>query len=118
LENFELVKQMKTSQDNIISKVELNTNGNRTLIPNTIYDIISSSLIGSQLTLPIGTKIGQVIEILVSVSGFDANNTFTIAGNINGVPSSITTIRSSFVDYKFIWSQSSQTWVSPHTVIN
>jgi hypothetical protein len=96
-----------------IEKVNISTNSNITLSTNKLYDIISANVKGSTLTLPVGTETGQSIEILVSVSGFDINNIFTVTGNINGVASNTITIKSSFVDYKFIWSETSQTWVCP-----
>jgi hypothetical protein len=115
LENFELLKELKNLN---INKINLSTSGNLTLQVNSIYEVVSNSVKNSIFTLPTGTDAGQIIEVLVSVTGFDENNTFTITGNINGINSNTITIRGSFVDYKFIWSQTSQTWVSPHTVIN
>lgn len=97
--------------------IELNTSQNIILTVNTIYDVISSSVANSLLTLPTGTKTRQTIEIITSCSGFDSNNTFTISGKINGVTSNTVTIRASYVKYTFIWSESSQTWLMPLNVI-
>jgi hypothetical protein len=113
-----MIKELKNLSKNTINKINLSTSANLTLQVNSIYEVVSNSVKSSILTLPIGIETGQTIEVLVSVSGFDENNTFTITGNINGINSNTITIRGSFVDYKFIWSQASQTWVSPHTVIN
>lgn len=93
------------------SIVTLNTSSNITLGCNVIYEVITPTVANSLLTLPSGTKTGDTIQILIACTGFNSATTFVIGGNINGNATETVINDKSFVEYKFVWSQTLATWI-------
>jgi hypothetical protein len=100
----------KSSSDSLKSVI-LNTSGDKTLALNTIYEISSNSVAGSNLTLPSGNKENDQVIIVISCSGFNylGGTYFSILGNINGVANNIIIGNANYKTISFRWSNS--TWI-------
>jgi hypothetical protein len=91
--------------------VALSTTSNYTLLPNIIYEVTNTNLSGYTLTLQNGIYTGDEISILVASSGYNDTSTINIVGNINGTTSQKIIVNRSFVNLKFIWSQTNLQWI-------
>jgi hypothetical protein len=92
------------------STVNLATLSNITLSENTIYEVSNVAVATSNLVLPTGTATGNFIQILVACTGFSDSTYFSISGKINNV-SDILYNTKNYISYKFIWSNTSATWI-------